>query len=468
MIFSWRKIIVLICLSILVGYSGDLTASYISGEGTFYSNDEDSLGFLKKQLLFNAFKDVISKEFNVVGLDAALFWEKFDNKFEEYFQPIKDKLEKEYKLDEEQVDTLNAKQKHKNTESYLKRLRLKRYALKSRFGNVSKAISSYYIKRMNRSTKNPNSRYLSIQAKVNRKLLSKIYYSFIRDGDVCHLQNFYLSTEFDLDNMTWIDLGVEIESDFTKVVRKYWKNWLTKNLVDYTDNVVNVDPVLYDKLSERLKIPSKASSDLAMNQVFESGDQEGQEKSDNVSVNSFWMKLKIKITKVEEDKLLKFRKIEFKGDFVIIDMRTNSLVYHYDFIKEKYRFKVQDNYKLSSEIASLIYKMPIPKLTAFVKIIRNYPNVARKFDLKIIDVKNMNELITIKNLISKSGQHLRFTPDIRDYDGKNATLIMSYQGEEAKILRAIMTLNNKKINKTNDFIKFNMKKNPYALLIKRN
>ena len=83
---------------------------FIRGDGRFYAMEDDSLAFVKKQLLFNAFKDIISKELKNEGLSPNVFWEKFEEKFDESFEPVQESLTLKYGIEEEDV---SAKKKRK-------------------------------------------------------------------------------------------------------------------------------------------------------------------------------------------------------------------------------------------------------------------------------------------------------------------------------------------------------------------
>jgi hypothetical protein len=59
-------------------------ATFVDGEGHFFAKDSDSLSFVKKQLLSSAFRNVMTKELDAMGLDSKLFWQQYDKKFEKY------------------------------------------------------------------------------------------------------------------------------------------------------------------------------------------------------------------------------------------------------------------------------------------------------------------------------------------------------------------------------------------------
>lgn len=434
---------------------------YITGEGQFYSQEDDSQDFVKRQLLFNAFKDVISKELASMGLDEKLFWDKFDTKFENYFVGIKEEEEKRAKKDANKATA--------DAVTLAKESRVKRYNLKVKYGNITRAISSYSIKTMSRSPKVPSSRYMAVSAKVDRKILADIYSNYVRDGDVCHVQNLYVALDFGLENLTWMDIGIVAEGDLVAVLQRYWKQWLEKELKIYVDNVVFVDASLREKISDHLRLSSPNSSSQAATDSAKTkidGEVGGIEVGENF-FNSFYLKMNNVISKISEDKGLKKRKLYFDGDFVIVDMRVNQVIYSYDFNKEEKTFSYANNNVLSSAVASLVYQRPLSQLGSFVKFLKNYPDMVRTLDLSVVGVKDVSELLAVKALLSKFGQNLFFNPFLKQYDGANGTLTLFYHGEEGKITSLIASLVNQKVNIANDVIYLKDEKDPFTLSIRR-
>ena len=71
-----HKILVMIILLCSPGltYGAD---SFLRGKGRFLSVEGDALSFIKKQLLYKAFRNVIDKKLKLHGLDNKLFWQNF-------------------------------------------------------------------------------------------------------------------------------------------------------------------------------------------------------------------------------------------------------------------------------------------------------------------------------------------------------------------------------------------------------
>ena len=149
-------------------YGQSNRSQYINGEGHFTSEEGDSLNFIRNQLLSSAFKDILSKELKNLGLDADLFWLRYDQKFNQSFEPTKEKLEKQY-----------GAQKRKE---FKKALRIKRRVAQRNYANIHRAIGQYSVKKTSRSPRFPKSHTISVQAKVNRSVLHRIYLNFTTEA----------------------------------------------------------------------------------------------------------------------------------------------------------------------------------------------------------------------------------------------------------------------------------------------
>ena len=85
--------VILLSLFLNLGWAVE-TDLNIEGEGRFISEEGDSLPFIKEQLLFNSFQDVITKYLKKQGLDSNLFWEKHEQRFDAFFTYIEKELRK--------------------------------------------------------------------------------------------------------------------------------------------------------------------------------------------------------------------------------------------------------------------------------------------------------------------------------------------------------------------------------------
>jgi hypothetical protein len=425
--------------------------SYIDGRGHFFSKNNDSLKFIKDQLLTSAFRDILTKELKNMGLDAAHFWQQFDAKFEDFFLPIKESLGIKYKIAE-------AKTPEKDKGRYRDTLRSRRLRSKSKFGNLKRVIQSYSIKKFSRSTKMSNSRYVSLSAKVNRKRLRNIFFKFTQEGKARHFKNLYITADFQLEAMTWLDAGVSVESDFTNVIKEHWKKWFLQNMNSHVDNIIITDILTKEKISAFRRMNDDKSSAGELNSDISNFDEFGY---------SLWLKIKTKIKKVDDDNIMNTREFVVSGDFLLIDLRSNKLVNYFDFINEKKKMNIENAHDLSSNLASMVYRIPIANYQEIPKSLSSLPEKINSVGLEFNNVRNIQDLFKIKKLLASKGIAYRFESQINSYSGRIGNLDLSYQGTGESIIQTLNALDNAEFE-PGRILKVDSPTSPYKFIIQEN
>ena len=450
------KVTFTVLLSLFISF-GLKAATFVDGEGHFFAKDSDNLSFVKKQLLTSAFRNVMTKELDAMGLDSKLFWQQYDKKFDEYFQSIKLSLQEKYKIDD--PNTSKKRRGH-----YQDALRSRRLRAKATYGRLQRAIISYSIKKMSRSTQMANSRYLSLSARVDKKMLRNFYFKFTREGESRHFKTLYISSDFYLKSMTWLDAGVEVESDFTAVVQDHWRNWLKQNLSSYVDKIEITDVVFEEKLKAYLALPEDAGKSIAKSKGVGEKSEEAMTVVDEFE-DSLWLRIGTTIQNMGSNDLLEERKFKVSGDFVLLDLKTNKLVRHFDFINETKSYKTSDRHQLSSSLASLVYRLPMTDFQELGKTLVNLPPKMKRVTLTINNVSSVQDLIKLKNFLSNKGLAQRFAPSLETYTGKDGRISLGYQGERESVIEVLMRLNNQDIGNKR-FMVIESPDDPFVLTIK--
>ena len=411
---------------------------YVDGEGRFYSKDEDSLSFVKKQLLFSAFRDVLTKEMDKLGLDTGLFWEKYEKKFEEYFDPIKEGLKKKYRIDDPDKKP-TASQKNK----YSKVLRLKRLNLKTRYGRLNKAIKKYIVRKMTRSTQVPNARYIRVQALVDKKSLHDIYLSFTNENENRYFQSLYVSTHWNLKGMSWTDAGVEVGTDFTSVVNDHWKDFLKQNLKNNVDRIVVANETQLTELNNFMKLPKETLQSLI--EEAESGDE--VEVSQGDLKDSLWLKVQFTIEKAGENEKLEKRSYRISGEYVLFDLINQEIVDFQDFEIVQKEYSTMDEKKLSSNLASLVYRTPVESFKRVGGKLAKLSGEKNHILLEVDSFETVNDLIHLQKWLSLKGITKQFKPRLVSYASGKAKFILEFKGSANDVKSFLNGLNQNEIQK---------------------
>ncbi|OUR96556.1 hypothetical protein A9Q84_09410 [Halobacteriovorax marinus] len=431
-----------------------------TGDGRFVSVDGDSLTFIKKQLIYSSFKDLITKELSLMGHSSEVFWTKYNEKFESYFSPIQEKLDKAYGVTKETPLT------DKKKERYDRVLRVKKLTLKARYGKLHKVISSYSVKKMSRSPQFPNSRYMSIHAKVNKSLLNSTFYRFTRSGQRRNYNNLFVTVDFSLKNMAWQDLGVELENDFTSVLKEHWKRWFEDHFKGKITNIILTNSSEVEKLDSHLKILSESSSSLneiaGRGQEIENAETNAILSVDDQLVDSLWLKIKVNIRKVSDDLIFNKRTFHFGGEYLLFDLKSNRLASHHDFISEEATYSTKVDQKLSSNTASLVYRLPVGKWQRLIKDVSHFPLGQRNFNLELFGASSVKQIDEVKEYLSSLGLTNNLKVTLDSFNRDRALLKIHFKGNVVDLKSTILKSKDLEVDR-NKTISFANEENPFAM-----
>lgn len=426
----------LLTLLFCVTSYGQLNA--VEGDGRFYSRDDDTLSFIKKQLLSSAFRDVFNKEMKEMGLDSDKFWRRYEEKFQEYFTPIKESLEKKYGIGEEGKNPRKA--------DYQKALRRKRLVLKARYGRLSRAIPQYSIKKMSRSPQVPNSRYLRLRAKVNRKELHRIFLQFTSDNPERHYSTLYLTTDFKLVDTVWLETGVEVKSDFTEVLKNHWREKLEAELKGKVDNIVFADEAMVTQLQDFSRMNNEARAALVSTQTTAPTSEEVVEEKPEVLGNDFassmWMKLSFTLKKIKDNEDVKKREFEVAGDLILLDLADQKILVHEDFEEKGGSYSYEEAKEISSGLANAVYQMPLGRFQTLGEAVLQAKGSLKSVTIDVVEYGNLGELQSLIKLIGNKGITKQFSPMIKSFTPNNAKILLEYAGDDADMTAIIRSLEN--------------------------
>jgi hypothetical protein len=413
-----KKILIVLILALNCSAS-----DYIDGEANFLSKDGDSLSFIKKQLISNAFKKVFDKELKELDLDYTTFWDNYNAKFDEYFLKIKKGIDEKY------VDKETGQVPASKKDQYERYLRRKRLSAKTKYGRLSRAIKSYSIKKISKSVTMRNSHYLNLTAVVNKKALTDIYYKFIGVSSLRTFRTLYLDVDYKLVNTNWLELGVESEKDFVDVVSGHWRSKLEASVGHiFTNGLVFVNDEHRARINKRMKMSSEVISAVDVSTLDESQLELN---------NSLFMRVDVIVTKEGADDILKKIDLIFNGGMIVTDLKDNSIVTFHDFVREKSSFSTLDSHTLSSNIASLVYRLPMPKIQMMRKIVEENVKMKKRFSLLLKGTKSADEAYSFIKTLKEKGVLYYFDGELISLRNDEARLDVQYSGDKEKALNVL-------------------------------
>jgi len=403
--------------------------NFIQGEGKFWAEDEDSLGFVKKQLIHEGFKDAISKELVSMSLNKSLFWDKYQEKFDIAFAPVEESLKNKYQIDSENVSD-------KKIKLYKSKLRIKKLKMRVKFGNLHRVVQSYAVKKITRALRNPNSRYIKLETQINKNLLSKIYYSYIRGKKHSEYGSLYIQVDYKLDGCSYTDLGVEKEKDFTEVVNDHWLKWFSQNK---PNNIANVEILREDK-AKKLKEYFKLPYERMIQDIPE------------VFVNSLYLKIEVKIKKVSSNEGIKEYEFSYGGGAYLLDLQSNNVLASYKFTNEDRTYRNTDYNVLSTRIANHVYRMPFGDFSKLKKVIRDITPINSINRVSLFDFANMNKVNQFLKLVEARGIKHSLKARLESIGTNRAEVVFFFDGNIEELKTLLISLQSAKSDMPFEFI----------------
>jgi hypothetical protein len=417
--------LLLLCL---ISLNSSFAADYVKGEGRFYSTADDSLSFVKSQVIHKGFIDIISKELVTMGLNKDVFWKKYDEQFEASFVNVEESLKKRFNI--------SANPSAKDKSNYRKSLRVRKLKARKRFGGLSRIIPKYSIKRYTRSQQDPNARYVKLNAQVNRNLLRTTYYNFVRGKKSSAYGSLFLDIKYNLKNCDYSDLGVESGNDFTSVVNENWLKWFSDNK---PGNIANIEILNEDKksrLDAYFKLPyEKMISDIP--EVF---------------VNSLYLQIEVTIEKISSNQKVKQYHYAFSGGGYLLDLQSNNILTSLNFNKEEKKYRKLDYDKLSTVLANYVYRMPFVSFEKLKKTIKNIPPINSIHRVSLFDFENMNQVDNFLKLIKSRGIKYSLDARLESLGTNRAEVIVFMDGESTDLKGMLNGLKSAKNDLKFDFI----------------
>lgn len=403
--------------------------AYEKGEGKFYSTDDDSLTFIKEELIHLGFQDVISKKLEASGLNKELFWEKYNTQLQAAFKVVEENLRKKFQMDE--------KPSPAQKESFVRELRQKKLVFKRRFGNLARVITSYSIDKTSRSAQNPKIRYIKLHAKVDEKLLTKIYYNYVQGKKTGDYGTLYIHVDYKLENANYTELGISNEGDFANVVNNAWLKDFARNKPGNIKNIEILQGQKLDSLMEYLKLP------------YERMIQEIPAEF----VNSLYLKIDIDIKKVSADLDVNKYEFEFNGGLFLQDLQNLQILSSANFDSDIKDFTLTNkNSKLGNMIATFVYKIPMNAFREVNSSIKNIPPMTSIQRLALYDFQNIKSVYELMDTLKNKGIKYSLNARLESIGNSKAEIIVFYDGVETDLKALLSSIKSAKSGQTYDVI----------------
>lgn len=403
-------------------------SNFVEGEGHFRATDDDSLAFVKEQLKHNGFVNIVSKELKAMGLNDQLFWQKYDEQFSSVFGRVDEALKSKYQIEQ----TPNRDQ----LESYRKISRQKKLKMQRTFGRLNRVVQSYSIKKISRSAQDPKSRYIKLDAKIDRNLLAKIYYEFVRGKRSSDYGTLYIHVDYNLKNLAFAEIGVMNDKDFTSVVNGHWLKWFSQNK---PGNIANVEILEADKL-KRLQEYFKLPYERMMTDIPE------------LFVNSLYLRIEINIEKIKRDEKFNQYVFAYDGGMFLQDLQNAQVLTSFQFERQVKSYPLVEDENISSLVANYVYRMPFGHFSKLNGAIKDIPPMTGIQRMALFDYGNIEDVYSLMDLLVNKGIKYSLKPRLESIGSGRAELVLFYDGQLPELKAMIQSLKSAKSSLSFDFI----------------
>lgn len=398
-----RKISFFLCC--LIATSLCFSKDFTKGRGKFKADDDDSYDFIKKQLVHEGFKDIISKELSNLGLNTELFWQKYNSSLEESYAQLEAELKSKYKISS---DSSRAQ-----INNYEKELRRKKLIKERSYGGINNIIPRWVVKKISRSQKWPKNRYISIEGDVDRGKLNQFYYSFVKGKQSISDGTLYVKVNFDLRGFSYSDIEIENEKEFDGVISKKWIDWFLINKPPNISNVVLIQGELEQKLKAFQNLPT---TDMLVNVPSE-------------FMNSLLLDLNLQLELEDSNPALSTYQYQFRGEAFLKNLQSNYVIETFSMRPETKEYRLAKSSSLANILANHLYQLGrdyFPKVTQSIKNITPIKSIQR---VSLHDFQSINNIQEVLDMVSDEGVKYSLRTEIESISQGKADVIFFFDGK---------------------------------------
>jgi hypothetical protein len=270
--------------------------------------------------------------------------------------------------------------------------------------------------------------YFKLECQINSNLLTSTYYNLVRGKKTSDYGSLFLNTTFNLNGISYSEIGIDNENDFEGEVSKNWLDWFSKNKPGNIANTEILDPEKLEKLESYLKLPTESML-LNIPDIF---------------VNSLLLDVEIVITKKKFNKKLKEYFFEYEGHAYLKDLQTNLVIGSYKFSKTEKSYRVSNKISIANIIANHVYHMAKGSFPQIERNIKDITPISSIKKLTLTNFENVKQINTFLNLLQSRGVKFSLKAKLDSISRTKASVIMYFDGEYNEVKSLFSTLQSAK------------------------
>ena len=404
-------------------YAGSAYGQFTTGQAEFDATPDDSLGMIKQQLIYLATRNIISQELSTIGLDEKLFWQRYKEALQQTLTPLRKKLSKAYH---------NGKQNQtkKQKQGYRRAWRRQRLKTERTFGRLSQILSSYKVGRVMRSPKNPQTRYLKVEGKVNHSKLKRVYFRFLKAFTSRTIDKVYWTFDLSLFRGGRRQLGFEGVEALERILNASFLKRLQQELGHTASNIIITNLSDMGRIQAHLKL-----SEGQLNQLRDR--VSGLGKRGDTLVDSVWIHAIVEIGLSSEVSELERVVMESRGDFIVTELGYNRPIYLSQIKAKKELISKVDPSLLSSEVGNRVFHRVIPEFIPMKATLAKLSKDVVRIPIRIVGFENYVELKAIRDILARAGGRYRLRTYLDYFSLDEAQVIVEYIGKKNHMKRIL-------------------------------
>ena len=372
-----------------------LANDYVTGQAEYTMQPKETLSFAKSYLHYKAYRNVVTKELEKLGLDAKSFWAKYDEGFLESFKEHQERYDKAIA----DAKTTDAKQQ---TMFSLKEYKLRK---QKAFAGLSHVIISDAIKTFGSKYGSPQTKTMTIDAKLNHKALRRIYSRFMIDSlKTKSFDQVVVRGNFDWGNIDFSKIGAISKVDLENAMIKGWKEWFSHNTTPEKPIVA-----LSEKEASSQPVSSRASLFISVRARAD------EDKSDAVPIH-------------------------YQFSIALRDDKTQDFIFFQDIseILKFYPIPTDESQRMTNDI----WATPIPHFVTLRSLLERSILTENTSKVFVRNYKHIDDVLKIQEKLKTIGIGINLLSDIDYFQSSTAKLILRYNGDIEKLKAVLKTVQN--------------------------
>jgi hypothetical protein len=248
----------------------------------------------------------------------------------------------------------------------------------------------------------------TFKADLNTEKLRALYEEVVSNLAETKTKTFYILSNIDIDSsMTWDDVGVSEEKNFTGAVTDSWKKLIEKDFKGYEKVVVL--------------------------------DRDFATKPDYMNSQSVTLKWTSTFRKVFANTERKTANYELSAQYVLVNTKSDVVLTSFDFPLQKRELDTQNKKALSSALASLVYNLFYSQTSKLNSLLETAGNAKEQtsLDVKVTGMSGLSEIFAVNSFLQDKFKDIKLSSQMKSYASDGAILTLRAEGNTDKILDSL-------------------------------